>query len=287
MEHKAGKALEEEIKRQTEETKLKIRKEKINKKLFEKRHSLPTNQTRPHQKMVKESEEIEVEEEAGKIGHQNLAKHRKKYRKSKKRCWYCKNPGHFKESCPFIRCFWCHKLGHTKAKCFIRISMELYKRLEHIERKKEHKKKVKMKREKEHRESTGIYKERLKTSNFIKQDGKWKLECECKTIGDYLGISEPINLEDLRRSTIKWKYVDKKIQKDIPIASVPLKDKFDNLCGCGKYLRKNEFISHVWVKHKGKVPASSFINQPPWIYNVLFDSDELEMLYCRTNESLS
>ena len=85
-----------------EETKIKIRKERLDKKLFEKRHSPPTNRTQPIQKMVMESEGKEVEEVAGKIGHQNLAKHRNKYRKSKKRCWYCKNPGHYKESCPFI-----------------------------------------------------------------------------------------------------------------------------------------------------------------------------------------
>ena len=86
-----------------------------------------------------------------------------------------------------------------------------------------------MKREKEHRESTRIYKERLKTSNFIKQDGKWKIEQEKRTIGDYLGMSEPINPDDLRLSTIKWKYFDKKNKKDTPIASIPLKEKFDNL----------------------------------------------------------
>ena len=86
--------------------------------------------------------------------------------------------------------------------------MELYKRLEHIEKKKEHKKKIKMKKEKEHRENTHIFKERLRTSNFTKQDRKWKIECENRTIGDYLGFREPINLEDLRRSTIKWKYVN-------------------------------------------------------------------------------
>ena len=132
MEDKAGKALKDERNRKLEETKLKNRKERLEKKLFEKRHCPPTNRTQPNQKMVMESEDKEVEEVAGKIGHQNLAKHHNKYRKSKKRYWYCKNPGHYKESCPFIRCFWCHKLGHTKAKCFIRISMELYKRLEHL-----------------------------------------------------------------------------------------------------------------------------------------------------------
>ena len=65
-----------------------------------------------------------------------------------------------------------------------------------------------MKKEKEHRENVRILKERLRTSNFTKQDRKWKIECENRTIGDYLGFREPINLEDLRRSTIKWKYVN-------------------------------------------------------------------------------
>ena len=56
--------------------------------------------------------------------------------------------------------------------------MELYKRLEHIENKKEHKKKIKKKKEKEYLQNIRIYKERLRTSNFTKQNGKWKLECE-------------------------------------------------------------------------------------------------------------
>ena len=42
--------------------------------LFEKRNSLPANQTQLTQKIVKESDDIEIEEETGKIGHQSLAK---------------------------------------------------------------------------------------------------------------------------------------------------------------------------------------------------------------------
>ena len=92
-----------------------------------------------------------------------------------------------------------------------------------------------MKKEKEHRENARILKERLRTSNFTKQDRKWKIECENRTIGDYLGFREPINLEDIRCSTIKWNYVDKKIQKETPLKYIPVKDKFDNLFGCVKY----------------------------------------------------
>ena len=85
MEDKEGKALTEKRKQQTEETTLKMRKEKINKMLLEKRHSFPPNQTQPNQKLVKELEDIIIEEVGGKIGHQNLVKHRYKFRKNKKR----------------------------------------------------------------------------------------------------------------------------------------------------------------------------------------------------------
>ena len=71
--------------------------------------------------------------------------------------------------------------------------------------KKRTQKEIKMKREKKNRVNTHIYKRKIETFNFIKQDGKWKIGCEYKTIGDYLGISEHINLDDLRRLTIKWK----------------------------------------------------------------------------------
>ena len=286
MEDKAGK-IANQTKKEQQELMQRIRKQRIEKILMQKRLTRPTNETQAQPNETMELEEREDKEAAEKIGNLNLCQHRRRFKRSKKRCWHCRSFGHFKESCPHIRCFWCHKLGHTKSKCFFRISMELYKRLELIENKKEHKKKIKRKKEKEHRESIQIYKQRLLTSNFVKHDGNWKLECENKIIGDYLGINEPINLEDLRRTTIKWKYVDKKIIRDTPLASVPLRDGFENLCGCGKYLNKKNFISHLWEKHQGKVPSNSHINQPPWIWNILFESDELEMLYCRSNERLS
>ena len=135
--------------------------------------------------------------------------------------------------------------------------------MENIERIKEHKKKINMKKKKEHREIIHIYKERLKISSLNKMG--YRSRYLNRTIGNYLGISESINLDGLSRSIITWKFVNKKIQKDNQIASVSPKDKSYNLFWCEEYLRKNEFISHIWVKYKGKVPASSFINQPPLI----------------------
>ena len=36
-------------------------------------------------------------------------------------------------------------------------------------------------------------------------------------------------------------------------------------------------------KHKGVVPPNSQVNMPYWIYGVLFDTDDMELLYCRTS----
>ena len=65
-------------------------------------------------------EEQRKKEETCDIGLPVLTKHRKKSskpRKSKKRCWVCKQPGHLKRKCPYIRRFYCHQLWHIKADC--------------------------------------------------------------------------------------------------------------------------------------------------------------------------
>ena len=277
------------MKQENMEARLRRRKENIQKLLLHKRISQATKMESPQQKEDTIPEVIEVEEVTGMKGYPNLSSyHRKTKKKSKKRCWKCKSTSHFKKNCPNLRCFYCHKLGHIKAVCFFKKIMELCQRLDMLHKKKEHKKKVKQKKDHERMENVQIYKKRLLKSDFVNEQGTWKLQYEKQNIGVYIGIAQPINLEDLRHKTIKWKNVDKKLLRDTPIESTPLLDGFLNTCGCGNpSLDKKSFISHIWTKHRGMAPTSTFLNQPPWIYEVLFDSDELELLYCRSTERLS
>ena len=49
-------------------------------------------------------------------------------------------------------------------------------------------------------------------------------------------------------------------------------------------LLKGEFLSHVNMKHKGHIMKDSQLNQPIWVYGVIFESDEIEELFCRSKD---
>ena len=72
---------------------------------------------------------IEKSEDPRGIKGLELSKHSKKRKKSRRRCWICRSPTHYKNRCPFIRCFWCHKLGHTKANCHMRMIEYIFHRV--------------------------------------------------------------------------------------------------------------------------------------------------------------
>ena len=277
------------LQNQRQQAKLELRKKNINQILMEKR------MFQAHQKELSQPIEIEVPEVKEEIeverrlGHLSLSKHCNNKKKRQKKCWNCKSTKHFKERCPYLRCFFCHKKGHIKKVCFFKKLMEQIKWMENLKKKKEHKKKLKKKKDKPRREQVHIYKTRLQQSEFIKQEGKWKLKCEDQIIGQYIGIAEPINLKELRHDSIKWKHVDRIILRETPIERTPLLDGFVSLCGCGNVdiLERNSFVSHINRGHYGIVPPSTCLNQPPWIQLVHFVSDEIEDLYCRSDASLT
>ena len=86
------------------------------------------DQIQKHQE-GKEDKSLKIENEDPRdIKGLDLTKHLKRKKKSRKRCWICRSPIHFKNRCPYIRCFWCHKLGHTKATCDLKMIKYIYHR---------------------------------------------------------------------------------------------------------------------------------------------------------------
>jgi len=57
-----------------------------------------------------------------------------------------------------------------------------------------------------------------------------------------------------------------------------------NTCGFHGVLEKKPFKKHIYEKHKGEAPPNSQINMPYWIWNVIFDDDDIELLYCRSTQ---
>ena len=55
-----------------------------------------------------------------------------------------------------------------------------------LHKKKEHKKKVKQKKEHERMENVQIHKKRLLKSDFVEEQGKWKLQYDKHNIGVYI-----------------------------------------------------------------------------------------------------
>ena len=80
--------------------------------------------------VVKEDINIDIEyEDPRDIKGLDLSKHLKRKKKSRKRCWICRSPTHFKNRYLYIRCFWCHKLGHTEATCHMKMIEYIYHRV--------------------------------------------------------------------------------------------------------------------------------------------------------------
>ena len=284
----AGDDVKNQYVNETMEHHLQKRKLAIQSHLFQKRLH-PTYKMDPIHLNREHQEEHEViQEEAEPQGYLILTKHsRKGKRKTKKKCWFCRSPDHRKRNCPHINCFYCHKPGHMKRDCWRRkVDIILRKSLEET-KKKERRKRRKRNKEKEHKRTTSIYKQRLKESEFVKKQDKHLLKCKDLEIGVYLMPTTPPNLQLLRQKPIPRKKVDVLVKKETQIMKTHLLDEFLNSCACGVWLTKKEFISHINEKHGGTVPPLSQLNEPAWTHGVLFDSDEIETLYCQTSEDLT
>ena len=289
MSSMAGEDDFEQLKKETIKTRLEKRKQKVQEQLLNKRtlHAKQMELAQPNEEYPEEKEVLKEDEDKKQKLNLNQY-HKKAKRKSKKRCWYCGERTHFKRHCPNLNCFYCHKPGHFKKDCWKRKINILFDKLLQQENKKEKRKKWKMNKEKEHKRITNIYKHRLKESQFIQKEDKHILTCKNLEIGMFLEPTIPPDLQKLRLKPIAWKKVDVLVQKEERVEKLKLLDDFLNYCGCGAInLRKQEFISHINIKHRGKVPPRSQINLPAWTHAVLFTSDEIETLYCQTTADLT
>jgi len=235
-------------------------------------------------------EEKEAQEEAKIKGKPFLAKHFKKHkRRSKKRCWYCGGSGHFKRYCPKLQCFKCHRLGHMKADCFMRKIDYLLSELEKMYKRKEKRRISKASKQRNKHQMKEIYKLRAEQSEFIEDMGKWKLKWQNEIIGCYLGPDTLKPLKEFQQNSFDWKVVEVELKKPKKITRIPLLDGFINDCGCEEefMLRKREFITHINTMHGGLAPPHTLINKPYWIDYIAFFSEEIELLYCRSNADLT
>ena len=261
-----------------------LRKKKIDQILLLKRLKAQRKDLVQQETMDLEEKE-EQKEEAVEKGYLDLGQHHNKQkRKSKKRCWNCKSPKHLKKHCPLIRCFHCQRLGHMKASCFMLKMEKIIFELERQQKRKQKKRRKKQEDQKKRQEDLSICKERVKQSNFIMESGQWRLKWNDLTIGTYINPGTPRPLEEVREKAFRWKHVEVLLKKPTEVKKLKLEKGFPSSCGCGQITMctTNEFIKHIYEKHKGVAPPNSLINSPYWFWDVVFDSDEIEQLYCRT-----
>ena len=96
----------------------------------------------------------------------------------------------------------------------------------------------------------------------------------------YFGLHE--QLDKFRHDKIPWHKVDVIVRTPTPTKNLKLIQGMLNYCGCGELdLPRGNFIHHTNEKHNGYAPPNSRINQPHWIYGIIYNNDT-EMLYCRT-----
>ena len=268
-------------------TKLERRKRRLDDYLLSKRilPNLPTEAFIEPEQQYKAPEALEdktkkKEEPSEQKGKLNLSNHRNKSRKSKKRCWICKSPNHFKNNCPKIKCFHCHKLGHMKKHCYKRKVDFIFNWLWEMDQK------YREALKKRYIEKEEICR-KFRESKYIKEGSVYKMYNKDTEVGVYIGPGTPKQFKAFNeiqpRSTDK-KFVEACVRKATPIEKLKLFNGFTNWCGCGKInMGKREFIHHIYNIHNGIALPSSFINRPPWVDYIHFHTEEAEMYYMGIN----
>ena len=101
------------------------------------------------------------------------------------------------------------------------------------EQKKAKRRRRKKNKDKEHKRITGIYKHRLKESEFVQKEDEYILSYKSLEIRKFLKSTPPSDLKKLFLKPISWKIVDVLVKR-VTIKNLKLLDEFTNWCGCGK-----------------------------------------------------
>ena len=293
----------EKMKRSAEKRKLSKRKNQIQMVLMQRRNLFANQngeQMEQNHKPQEDKEDMILdsrEEDPRGIKGLNLSKHYKKRKKSKKRCWICKSPTHFKNRCPYIRCFWCHKTGHIKTNCHMKMIEYVYHRVKEDVARKEMKMEQNQKKREQKMEQKQYEKKILEirikelNSKLEEKEGKGEvqvLQWKGKTIGEYKGpgLIRPI-LEKFRRNLFDFEQINRLLDKATPVKSLNLYRGFSNWCACGTIdLNSRDYIGHCMDHHRGIAMKDSQLNRPPWMDWVDYDNDEVMEQLCFTDENL-
>ena len=251
------------------ETKLKLRKDAVYKKLFDSR--MNSSNKNQNQSNEMDFEEVEEEHEKHQKGYLPLDQYQKNYySKAGKRCWYCKSWYHLKNSCPKMRCFYCGAKGHFKSKCF---KYELHKMIQILKNILFEKKQL-IKEPKEKKE-TMI--DRMKQVVFKKDKlGRHILVHKEQELavydGDYVFTKAKKGFE--RQILPNWK-MEKVIQKDTAAKFLKLSDYLPHQCfKDGEVCNGFKFLDHLYSEHRGICPAGSLINASPYRFWLIWYDDE-------------
>ena len=118
-----------------------------------------------------------------------------------------------------------------------------------------------------------------------KGDAQW-MTWKGKEIGRYTGpgLLGP-TLVKLRKNQFNWELIFRLTEKAAPYKTFKLYEGLSNTYAYGEIdLEARNFICHVKDHHHGVVPKGSQINRPPWFDFIFFGDDELEELFCFTEE---
>ena len=170
-----------------------------------------------------------------------------------------------------------------KASSFMHKMEKIISELERQQKRKQ-KKKRKSKKNKKRDEKTSAYVGKEENSNFIKEDGQWKLKRNEMIIGTYINAGTPRPLQEVRDKAFKWKHVEVLLKEPTEAKKLIFEKGFPSSFGYRQVtmVKLEVFLKHIYEKHKGVAPPNSLINSPYWILDVVIDTDEIEQLYCPT-----
>ena len=268
---------EENMKQEKQKWKESLRKEIINKKIFQSRQVLsPTAVQIVHQEQPEhEEQEAQKKEETGKKKeYLPVNQHAKKHAwKSKKKCWYCHSPYHLKKDCKNMQCFYCLRLGHIKANCYKRKIDLIFEWLVQMA------KNIKEIQKRRFKTQKNVL-DKIKESSFVQKEGSHYLFWKDQEVGIYTGPGIPTPTKKLLKHPEDYKLTEVVVRKGIPIEKLKLLKGFTNWCMCGRTgLTGEQFKRHIFLEHKGIAPPSSVLNRPFYVDWVDFFSDEAEILY--------